>query len=110
MALPETADFPPDPAAPLASGGPGGLAVLGRLLSLRIWVRGEGRDQLLCEPEDLGEPLKEMERIVYDIPTGSCLASRITKMPVSLLRKGVTLAALETASNVGVGQNFKKMV
>ena len=105
-----TVGFPPDPSALLALGGPSGLAVLGRLLSLSIWVEGEGRDQPPCEPEkDLGELLKEMERIVDDVPIGSCLANHITKMPVSLLQKGETLAALETASNMGVGQNLKKI-
>lgn len=83
---------------------------MGRLLSLRIWVGVEGRDQPLCEPEkDLGELLKKTERIVDFIPLGICLARYITIMPVSLLQKGETLAALETASNMGVGQNFKKI-
>jgi len=84
--------------------------VLGRLLSLRIWIGGEGRHQLLCDSEKgLGELLKETERIVYGAPIGSCLASHITKMPVSLLQKRETLAALETLSNTGMGQNYKKI-
>lgn len=62
------------------------MAVLSKLLPLRIWVGSEGREKPFCEPEkDLGEVLKETERIVDDISVGSCLASQITKIPVSLL-------------------------